>query len=510
MKNEVIIIGSGLGGLACGLILAKNGYKVTILEQGSQIGGCLQCFRRGDATFETGMHFVGSAAEGQTLHRLLKYFDILNDIHLSQLDEKGYEVVQLAGERYQYANGRDAFIQQMLCYFPDSQSDLNRYFDIVETVAAASALNSLKPAGGIENAMQYQLRSIDDVLQETIKDEQLRNVLVGNLPLYAAEKGKTPFATHAFVMDFYNRSAYRIAGGSDTVATAMAKKIEGLGGRIVTNCKVTHIDFDAQNNATITIKEGKRGQEIVQNVGNAYIISAIHPTRTAEIVTSPLLRPAWKSRIKTLRNTIGAFTVYLKFKKNAVRYMNYNFYSYNKKTPWNCENYTQDTWPEGYLYMHMKQEPTAIDLQSDQNLQFSTSGIIISYMRFEEVSRWIGTTIGHRGADYEEFKQRKAEKLIERLCQDFPELRGNIERYYTSTPLTYLNYTGTAEGSMYGIAKDISATSNRVHHRTKVPNLLLSGQNINSHGILGVLVGAIVTCSEIIGQDEMTQQINRL
>ena len=66
-KQRVIIIGSGMGGLSCGVILAKNGYEVTVLEQGVQIGGCLQCFSRRGARFETGMHFIGSASEGQTL-----------------------------------------------------------------------------------------------------------------------------------------------------------------------------------------------------------------------------------------------------------------------------------------------------------------------------------------------------------------------------------------------------------------------------------------------------------
>ena len=60
-NTKVIIIGSGLGGLSSGVILAKNGYDVTILEKGAQIGGCLQCFTRHGAKFETGMHFIGRA-----------------------------------------------------------------------------------------------------------------------------------------------------------------------------------------------------------------------------------------------------------------------------------------------------------------------------------------------------------------------------------------------------------------------------------------------------------------
>lgn len=82
MSKKVIIIGSGLGGLSCGVILAKNGYDVTVLEQASQIGGCLQCFTRYGAKFETGMHFVGSASKGQTLDRLMTYLEIDKDVEL--------------------------------------------------------------------------------------------------------------------------------------------------------------------------------------------------------------------------------------------------------------------------------------------------------------------------------------------------------------------------------------------------------------------------------------------
>ena len=85
-ERKVVIIGSGLGGLACGVILGRNGYHVTVLEKERQVGGCLQCFARNGAKFETGMHFNGSALEVQTLYRLLKYLNVIPDIKLSQLD----------------------------------------------------------------------------------------------------------------------------------------------------------------------------------------------------------------------------------------------------------------------------------------------------------------------------------------------------------------------------------------------------------------------------------------
>jgi all-trans-retinol 13,14-reductase len=44
--------------------------------------------------------------------------------------------------------------------------------------------------------------------------------------------------------------------------------------------------------------------------------------------------------------------------------------------------------------------------------------------------------------------------------------------------------------------------------RTKIPNLLLTGQNLNLHGVLGVTVSAVLTCSQILGMEYMLEKIH--
>ena len=103
---------------------------------------------------------------------------------------------------------------------------------------------------------------------------------------------------------------------------------------------------------------------------------------------------------------------------------------------------------------------------------------------------------------------RKARKLLKAVERDFPGLGQDIARHYTATPLTYRDYTGTERGSLYGIAKDAhSLAASRIPHRWKIPNLLQTGQNINSHGMLGVLVGAIVTCSELVRPEDIYKEL---
>ena len=491
--SKVVIIGSGLGGLSCGYILQKNGYDVTILEQGVQLGGCLQCFTRKGAKFETGMHFIGSASPGQTMHRVFGFLDIRDKIGLSALDENAYNTISLAGDQFAFPCGRENFLDRMSSYFPHEADALRKYVDIIDRISAASSLNSLTSAGrDIAANTEFQLRSINEVLDELFHDELLKNVLVGDLSLYSAEYGKTPFSQHAFIMDFYNQSSYRIAGGSDSIALAMIRNIENLGGQVLSRKKVVKIHCDDVKATGVETADE-------QFYPADYVISTVHPNRMLEMLDTKLIRPAFRTRISSIPQTAGGFAVYVKFKEGVMPYMNTNYFGFAGKSPWGCEHYTSLDWPKGYLYMHMCHEDKA---------EWAKSGVVISYMNMEDVLKWKGTRIGHRGEDYEAFKKLHAEKLIHEVEKNHPGFAASIESYYTSTPLTYLDYTGTENGSMYGVAKDINlGPAGRVPYRTKIPNLLLAGQNVNAHGMLGVIVGTIVTCSELVSAELIYKQI---
>ena len=61
---------------------------------------------------------------------------------------------------------------------------------------------------------------------------------------------------------------------------------------------------------------------------------------------------------------------------------------------------------------------------------------------------------------------------------------------------------------MYGFQKNVDDLANTTYAtRTKIPNLLLTGQNINLHGVLGVSVTAVLTCAEILGLDELLKKM---
>ena len=493
-RKKVIIIGSGLGGLSSGVVLAKNGYRVTVLEQNVWPGGCLQCFSRHGVKFETGMHFIGSADEGQILNRMMRYLEIADRMELSRLNPERYNVVCLQWQRFDFANGREAFIERLAADFPDQKDNLARYCRLVESISAASSLHTLK-YGQTDDAVtaEYQLRSVNEVVEGLITDPLLQKVLVGDLPLYAAVRDKTPFSVHAFIRDFYGQSAFRFVGGSDALVRALMEVLSRHGGEVRTRSKVTRIVCDTTHATGVEVDGG-------EYLPADYVISATHPMRTMEMLgDTHLIRPAFRKRINAIPQTVGGFSVYLHFKENRVPYMNYNFFGYETDTPWGCEQYDNETWPKGYLYMHVCDR---------EGQAFARSGVILTYMRMEELAAWNDTIVGHRGADYEDFVFGRARRLIRSLDRQFPGIKDCIEHYYVSTPLTYRDYTGTQGGSLYGIARDINlGSAGRVPHKTRIPNVFMTGQNVNSHGMLGVIVGTMMTCGEFLTPKYIYEQI---
>ena len=129
-------------------------------------------------------------------------------------------------------------------------------------------------------------------------------------------------------------------------------------------------------------------------------------------------------------------------------------------------------------------------------------------MPYSIYKQWIDTKLGNRGADYNEFKERFSETVIDFVSQFFPNLRRTIEKKYTASPLTYRDYTATPQGCAYGLVKDCrNPLISLIPAKTRLSNLLLAGQNLNIHGCLGTTASSAVSCAEILGLEYLSKKI---
>lgn len=493
-KYDVVIVGSGLGGLVTGVMLSKEGYNVCVLEKHSIIGGCLQTFTREGCIFDTGMHYIGSYDKGQILHRYFSYMGIDDKLKLRRMDEDAFDIFRFRDKEYKYAQGYDRFIETLVQSFPTERAGIVKYTNKLREISGNLHLYNLKEVDGfniIEN--EYVSENTGGFIESCTSDNTLQNILAALNSLYAGFPEKTPLFLHALINNFFIESAWRFVDGSDQLANVLADKIKSFGGTIRTRAEVAKFKFE---NEILTHVELKDGEKIFADK----FVSNIHPAVTLKMCDTNVFRNVYRRRIEGLPQTLSVFSVYCVLKENTFPYMNYNYYANHADSMWMAKLYKPGEPPLGYMLF------TPATSKSEK---WADSMTIICYMSMEEVRQWENTSVEKRGADYKEFKQRKAEQLLDLVEKTFPQIRSSIKSYYTSTPLTYRDYTGTIDGSLYGVMKDCDdLVSSYIPPKTKVPNLFFTGQNINLHGILGVTIGSLLTSAEFVGLNYLIRKIN--
>ena len=492
-KYDIVIIGSGLGGLACAYILSKFGFRVCVLEKHFQTGGNLQTFKRNGCKFDTGMHYVGSLGEGEVLHKFFNYLDLLSKVNVKRLDEDAFDVINIEGREYKYAMGYEKFTQSLINDFPEEEKGINTYAAKIKELGEGSDIFNLREVNLMDMTnINYYGVSTAEYIATLTDNLRLRSVLAALNPLYAGGETNTPLYVHALVNHFFITSAWRLTDGGDQISDALVDSIQSMGGKVLTKAEVVKFHF---SNKSISAVETKKGDMFEAD----RFISNMHPALTMDFIPEGHIRKSYKNRINSLRNTISSFSVYLVLKKNQIPYLNKNYYYYKTNNVWGVENYEKGEWPQGLMlyFTADKQMP-----------EFAESVTIITYMKYEEVKQWEDTRIEHRGNDYLMFKKEREKRLLENVAEIFPDIQDAIDTSYSASPLTFRDYTGTREGSMYGIVRDCTRPiESYISPRTKINNLFLTGQSINLHGITGVLCGALITCGNFVDINEIMRKI---
>ncbi len=455
---DVIIIGSGLGGLVCANLLSKKGQKVLVLERQHQPGGCLQSYRRGSMMYDTGLHYVGGLAEGQPLHDIFKELNLLS-LPWQRLDADGFDRIMIGDREYRFAEGFDNFIETLAKDFPEDRESLQQYVSLLqctdeEWMQKTNAYDYL--SGIIHNPLLLSVLSGACLKMELRKD---------TLPLFTFVHGNAPFI----------QSSWRLKGDGNLLVNRLIENLTSQGGEVVCDAEVEEL---IEKDGLIRTAVCKNGQTYEAR----YFISDAHPSVTLSLVKeSLLLKKVYRRRIENLENTNGMFTAQLLLKPGEVPYFNYNEFLYDGLEAWDGRGYM--------VSCRVPEDGSAYARQID----------ILTPMNISECAAWKDTRCMRRGNDYMQFKAQKAQQCIAVVERFLPGLHEHIQEIHTSTPLTYRDYNLSPDGSAYGIRKDAAAPLLTVlSPRTSIPNLMLTGQNLMLHGLHGVTMTAMYTTKEIV------------
>ena len=498
MKKSVVIIGAGLGGLFTGAILAKEGFQVTILEKNTTIGGGLQTFKRFGEIFDTGMHVIGGMQEGGNIRKIRRYLGILDKVQMKDVDDNCADRLYFAEDNrfYTIAKGRDGFVNSLAESFPDERLNLEKYVEAVLSLSSQIDLFNLRPSGDMMPLFTHSddlIMPADAFIAKYINNHRLRSVLAYMNPLYGGRPDFTPAYIHVIITTLYIRGASHFVGGSSRFADLLASVVISHGGQVLPGDGVEWIEVNDRHVDFVRTHSGK------QYISD-YYISDVHPCNMLELMDKRAFPKSYRNRLNDIPNTHSAFSLYIKLKPGTFPYFNHTeYYMTHYNDVWQCSR-TDKPWPLGFLLM-----TPPVDHQGP----FARKVLVTAPMPFEMVERWKDTTVGHRGVDYELWKQQKAEELLTHIEDIHPDFRQCIEAINTSSPLTIRDYYAVKGGSICGFAKNCkNIVFSQVPVITKVSNLFLTGQNINLHGFCGVALTAVTTCEAILGINYVINKIN--
>ena len=464
MKYDVIVIGSGLGGLVCARQLAKQGRSVLVLERQAQPGGCLQSYRRGDFEFDTGLHYVGGLAEGQPRHDAFEQLGLMR-LPWVRLDADGFDRITIGRQTFPMCEGFDHFASTLGEYFPQEKSALRQYVGM---------LRQLPP---MEEAVEVNAY---DWLSSLFRDPLLINVLSATAMKMELRRESLPLFNFAHSMSSYIQSSWRLKGGGNKIVESLVNDIRSFGGEVVCRAEVKEL---VEKDGRIVAAKCPNGKTYEGSV----FISDVHPQLTfGWLKDSNIVKNIFRRRIQALENTFGIFTASLVLKPNTLPYFNHNKYVFRKANVW--------TFHENLGSVDGVMVSCRVPKDDDYARQID----LLTPMPWALCKHWEHTVVGRRGEIYELQKERLTDDCIRLAERVIPGLRDMVEKRYTSTPLTWRDYTLSPCGSAFGIRKDCrQPLLTMLSPKTPVPNLFLTGQSLVLHGLEGVTMTAFKTLETI-------------
>ncbi|MCG3256583.1 MAG: NAD(P)-binding protein, partial [Candidatus Heimdallarchaeota archaeon] len=129
MKNDIIVIGAGLGGLVSGAKLAKEGKKVLLIEQHNIPGGCATVFKRKGYTLEVGLHEMDGLHEDDFKVKIFEDLNVFENVKFLEIPE----FYRFTNERVDIIipHNVNQAIKKLVSVFPDEESGIKKYFDVI-------------------------------------------------------------------------------------------------------------------------------------------------------------------------------------------------------------------------------------------------------------------------------------------------------------------------------------------------------------------------------------------
>lgn len=432
MKYDVIVIGAGLGGLTAGAKLAREGMKVLVIEQHSRPGGCATTFKRGEFTFEVGLHEMDGPGNRDMKNRIFSELNVTGNVEFLTVPEfyrfiRGDLAVTVPHDPQMAA----VRLSEM---FPDEKEGISRYFD--------QLLNTKKrTAAGTDTDI-----SVGNFLDSIISSEDLKLILLGNLGYFHDDPYSLSLSYYSIAQgSYYTNGASFIKGGSQRLSDHLAAYIIRHGGEVLLNHLVTEIMTEGNRVTGVTCRRRNHpSQTPLEATADEIVVNSAIPA-LADILPHEY---GEQLRYECTGMNTGAslLTVYFGFNR-PLRELGHSCYS---------------------MFIYDRSVRSQGDIAENNHDDFSRrSFTFVDYGQVDSGLAPAGKDVGavccidyltdweHLGREeYEQKKEYVANAFISRLGQLIPGFGDAVGYYEVGTPLTVKRYTLNPGGAVYGFAQN--------------------------------------------------------
>ena len=489
-RYDVIIIGSGIGGLTAGALLARAGKSVLLLEQHDRPGGYAHGFKRKRYQFDSGVHLTSGCGlhgyrGGQVIRKVLQAVDCYQDMEFIAVDPFCHAVYP--GLTISLPQSIDAYVAALAEHFPDQEQGLRGLIalcvEISEQAAKADDMLGGSDSGQVREQLstlfQYRRATLADVWGEFIQDERLRSIFATNWPYVGLPPEKVSFLYWATMFAGYLvDGAYYCKGGFQQFANTLAQAITRNGGVTAYKCPVRQIVIEAGSVAGVRLEDGRR------ITAGSVVANADMRQTVYRLVGEQHFPRRFISKLSRMSHSASIFAVYIAtdLDLQALNVAHESFYYQDSDHE---KNFT--AVQEGEFTWLSVTAPTLVD----PGLAPPGRHIIMltTLLSYDCVDSW------------QESKPVFVQKMLDLAARYIPGLKDHLLLVDAGSPATMQRYTLNSHGAAYGWdASPEQVGANRIGNRAPIAGLYFAGHwSSPGGGVYGASVSGMQAAQEILG-----------
>ena len=503
---DVIIIGSGIGGLTSAASLSKMGKKVLVLEQHYTAGGFTHSYSRNGYEWDVGVHYIGDVGSRKSLSRRLYDFITDGQLQWAPMDDN-FDRFFIGEERFDVMAGKKTYIASLKARFPDEEAAIDAYIERLDTASSAvTALAAEKLLPDVPATLfrlarkaalpKYLNRTTYEVLSELTDNELLIAVITGQWGDSGVSPRESSFIIHSLIAKHYQYGAYYPIGGASRIAETVIPVIQQSGGEVFTYAAVEEILVKRNRAYGVRMQDGTEitAPAVISNAGVFNTFERLLPEKVSR-------RQGYTRRLQQVQPSISHLGLYIGIKESAAKLElpKTNFWIYpDVHHEKNLAAFAADPnapFPAVYISF-----PSAKDPSWEKRYPGTATIEIVAPANFDAFEKWKDEPWGRRGADYDQLKSEITERLLEQLYQKLPQLRGKIDYCELSTPLSTDFFCFYKRGEMYGLHHDPQRFDQSwLKPKTSIKGLYLTGQDILSCGVGGAMFAGFLSAIKVLG-----------